>query len=163
MLAASLVSPRHVALTARLSRVTSAWLVNAAECSLRGVAPRASRDAQKCSDQSIRSSRPADNTTTASLCTINYETSVTGISPEKVLIAVLRHPFGARQVALPGAARPLRMLAGVDVRDDPRHLGAVGAFCVGSEETERRDEMLAVVSSEIVSLWSLFGYGRIER
>src|ERR1700704_1489883 len=93
----------------------------------------------------------------------DYETSVTGIPPEKVLIAVLRHPFGARQVALPDAARPLGVLGGVDVQDDPRHLGPVGAFCVGIEETEIRDEMLAVVSSEIVSLWSLFGYGRIER
>jgi hypothetical protein len=93
----------------------------------------------------------------------DYETSVTSIPPEKVLIAVLRHPFGARQVALPGAARPLGVLGGVDVQDDPRHLGPVGAFCVGIEETEIRDEMLAVVSSEIVSLWSLFGYGRIER
>src|ERR1700730_7311523 len=163
MLAASLVSPRHVALTARLSRVTSAWLVLVVECSLRGVAPSASRDAQKCSDQSNRSSTPADNTTTASLCTINYRTSVTGILPEKVLVAVQRHPLGARQMALPSAARPLGVLGGIDVQDDPRHLGPIGAFCVGIEETEIRDEMLAVVSSEIVSLWSLFGYGRIER
>jgi hypothetical protein len=88
---------------------------------------------------------------------------VTGIPSEKVLIAVLRHPFGARQMALPSAASPLGMLGGVDVQDDPRHLGPVGAFCVGIEETEIRDEMLAVVSSEIVGLWSLFGYGRIER
>ena len=93
----------------------------------------------------------------------DYETSVTGIPPEKVLVAVQRHPLGARQMALPSAACPLGVLGGVDVQDDPRHLGPVGAFCVGIEETEIRDEMLAVVSSEIVGLWSLFGYGRIER
>jgi hypothetical protein len=92
-----------------------------------------------------------------------YRTSATRTTPEKVFVAVLRHPFGARQVALPGAARPLGVLGGVDVQDDPRHLGPVGAFCVGIEETEIRDEMLTVVSSEIVSLWSLLGYGRIER
>src|ERR1700681_2238701 len=90
----------------------------------------------------------------------DYETSVTGIPPEKVLIAVLRHPFGARQVALPGTARPLGVVGGVDVQDDPRHLVPVGAFRVGIEETEIRDEMLAVVSREMVSLWSLFEIGR---
>src|ERR1700692_4843403 len=133
MLAASLVSPRtcctHTAVVPR----TIAWLVIAAECSLRGVARKASRDAQKCSEQSIRSSRPADNTTTASLCTINYRTSVTGILAKKVLIAMLRHPFGARQVALPGAARPLGVLGGVDVQDNACYFAPVRTFGVGVE------------------------------
>jgi hypothetical protein len=66
-------------------------------------------------------------------------------------------------MALPSAAGPLGMVGGVDVQDDPCHFGPIRAFCVGVEETEIRDEMLAVVSSEIVGLGSLFGDGRIER
>src|ERR1700692_4783565 len=68
--------PGLVALTAVVPR-TIAWLVIAAECSLRGVARKASRDAQRWSDQSNQSSTPEDYTNRASLYIINFRLQIT--------------------------------------------------------------------------------------
>ena len=96
-------------------------------------------------------------------CINDYRISARRTAPEKVLVAMLGHPLGARQVTLPRVARPLGMFEGINVQDDPRYFGPIRTICVGIEQTEIRDEMLVVVSSQIVSLWSVVGYGRVER
>jgi len=64
---------------------------------------------------------------------------------EKMLIAVLRHPSSAGQVAFPRAPRPLRLARCVDVQHNLRDLGPIGAVGLGIEETQISDKVFLVV------------------
>jgi hypothetical protein len=64
---------------------------------------------------------------------------------QEVAIAMLRHPLGARQVALPGALRALGFLRRIDVQDDARDFGPIRTLGIGIEEAEIGDEMLLVI------------------
>ena len=65
---------------------------------------------------------------------------------EKMLIAVLRHPSGAGQVAFPRAPRPLRLARRINVQHNLGDLGPISAICLGIEETQIGDEMFLVVT-----------------
>src|SRR5258708_25869421 len=78
-----------------------------------------------------------------------------------MLITVCRHPFGARQMALPGAPGALGLLHRIDLQNDACHFSPVCAFGVGVEQTEIRSKMLAVVTGQDISPLTPVGHGRI--
>ena len=69
-------------------------------------------------------------------------------SVEGACCSDLRHPFGAREVTVIRAPRPLGLPLRVYMQHDPRDLAPVGAVRIGIERAEVRDEVLFVVSSE---------------
>jgi hypothetical protein len=56
-------------------------------------------------------------------------------------VAMRGHPFGASQMALPGAPRPIGFTGWIDVQHNAGHFGPIRAFGVGVEETQIRHEM----------------------
>src|ERR1700693_3551368 len=80
-----------------------------------------------------------------------------------MLIAVLRHPSGAGQVAFPRAPRPLRLARRINVQHNLGGLGPISAICLGIEETQISDEVFLVVTGQKVGVRSLVGHGWIER
>ena len=59
-----------------------------------------------------------------------------GLAPQKMLIAVLAHPFRACQMALPGTARARRLARGIDVQDETGRLGPVRSVGLGIKEAQ---------------------------
>lgn len=74
-----------------------------------------------------------------------------------MLVAVLCHPFGTCQVALPDAPRSLRFAHRIDVQHDARHFPPIGTFGISIEEPKISREMLAVISRQDVSVGRLVG------
>jgi hypothetical protein len=64
---------------------------------------------------------------------------------KQVPVAMRSHPFGARQMTLPGAPRPIAFSGRIDVQHDAGHFGPIRAFELGIDETQIRDEMFVVI------------------
>jgi len=62
-----------------------------------------------------------------------------------VPVAMRGHPFGASQMTLPGAPRPIAFSGRIDVQHDAGHFGPIRAFELGIDETQIRDEMFVVI------------------
>ena len=82
---------------------------------------------------------------------------------QKMAIAMLRHPLGARQVTLPGASRALGLLFRIDVQDDTRNLGPIRTLSLGVEEAQIGNEMVLIVAGKNVGLGDLVGNWGIKR
>jgi hypothetical protein len=78
-------------------------------------------------------------------------------------IAMLRHPLGARQVALPSAPRALGLLRRIDVQHDTRDFGPIRTLGIGIEEPEVGNKMLLVITGKDLSLGGLVSNRGIER
>ena len=65
------------------------------------------------------------------------------------------HPFGASQMALPGAPGSIGFTGRIDVQHDAGHFGPIRAFGVGIEQTQVRDEMFVVIVGQTVGRWGL--------
>src|SRR5262249_62039789 len=89
--------------------------------------------------------------------------STRGPAPQKMLIAVLGHPFRACQMALPGTARARRLARGIDVQDETGRLGPVRSVGLGIKEPEISDKVLLVVGGQSLGVWGSIGHRRIER
>src|SRR5258707_14152985 len=74
--------------------------------------------------------------------------STRGPAPQKMLIAVLGHPFRARQMALPGTARAFRLARGIDVQDETDRLGPVPSAGLGIKDPGIRDKVLLLVPGQ---------------
>jgi hypothetical protein len=71
--------------------------------------------------------------------------ALTADPTKEILVAVGRHPFGARQVAFPDGARPLGFVVGVHAQDDPRRLCPICTLRVGIEKPQICDQVVFVV------------------
>jgi hypothetical protein len=60
-------------------------------------------------------------------------------------VAMLGHPYCAREMTLPGAPCPLGFTGWIDVQHDSRHFRPIGAFSVGIKQAQIRHEMFVVV------------------
>ena len=60
-------------------------------------------------------------------------------------ITLLGHPSGTREVAFEGSTRAVGLGVWVDAQHDPRDIMPVGAFRIGIEQMQVRDDMLLVV------------------
>src|SRR5262245_16024083 len=84
--------------------------------------------------------------------------STRGPAPQKMLIAVLGHPFRACQMALPGTARARRLARGIDVQDETGRLGTVRSVGLGIKEPEISDKVLLVVGGQSLGVWGCIGH-----
>jgi hypothetical protein len=82
---------------------------------------------------------------------------------QKMAIAMLRHPLGARQVAFPGPPRARGLLRRIDVQHNACDLGPIRTFGGRVEEAEIGNEMLLVVAGKNVSLGRLVSNWGIKR
>ena len=92
-----------------------------------------------------------------------FSMSLRSVASEQMPVPVLGHPFGARQMTLPRAPRPLGFTGRIDVQDDAGHFGPIRAFGVGIKQTQVRDEMFVVVAGQIVGVRRLVGNRGILR
>ena len=74
----------------------------------------------------------------------------------------MAHPSGTCEVALEGAPRPLGFMGWIDVQHDPCHFGPVSTFGVGIEQAQIGDQMVVVITGQVVSRWGLVGNRQIE-
>jgi len=72
-------------------------------------------------------------------------------------VAVLGHPIGTRQVALPCPARAFRLARWVNMQHDPGNLGPIRARDLSIEQAKVGDEMTKVVVRQNVSIRRLVG------
>lgn len=79
--------------------------------------------------------------------------------PEQMLVAVLGHPLGAGQVALPAAPRAIGFSCRIDVQHDTRHLVPIRTLRICIEEAEVSGEVLPVVGGKDIRVGSLVGNG----
>jgi hypothetical protein len=84
-------------------------------------------------------------------------------APKQVLKAARGHPFGTREMALPGAPSALRLIIWIDVQNNTRDLSPVGAITLGIQQTQVRNEMLLIVPCQDGFCRSQIGNRRIER
>ena len=75
---------------------------------------------------------------------------------------MLGHPFGTCQMTLPGAPGARGFVRRIDVQNDPRYFGPLGALCIRIEEAQIGHEMFLVVTSQDITLRSLVVYRWIE-
>jgi hypothetical protein len=61
---------------------------------------------------------------------------------QQVLKAVRGHPFCARQMALPGAFSPLRLIIRIDFENNSRDLSPIGSFALRVQQTQVSNEVL---------------------
>jgi hypothetical protein len=83
--------------------------------------------------------------------------SVRRATTKKMSIAVLGHPFGAGQVALPCAARAFRFARWVNMQHDAGNLDPIRARDLGIEQAKVGDEMTKIVVRQNVSIRRLVG------
>src|SRR5258708_6479591 len=88
--------------------------------------------------------------------------SVWCAAKQKMTIAALGHPFGARQVALPGTLGAFGLALRIDVQNDVGNLAPIGSFGIGVKETQIRYKMLLIVAGQNRLRRSGIRYGRIE-
>lgn len=94
---------------------------------------------------------------------LNLPISIGSIATQQVPIAMLGHPFGARQVAFPSSARARRFCRGIDVQHRPRYLAPISAFGLGIKEPHIGDEMFLVVGGQGLGARSKIGHRWIKR
>jgi hypothetical protein len=78
-----------------------------------------------------------------------------GCTTHEIAVAVLRHPFGTRQVARPNAPRTLGFAHGIDAQHDARHLVPIRTFGLSIEKTEISSQVLPVITGQNVGVGSL--------
>jgi hypothetical protein len=77
-------------------------------------------------------------------------------------VAMCGHPFGASQMTLPGAPRPIGLTGRIDVQHDAGHFGPIRTFGVGIKQTQIRDEVVVVIVGQTVGRGGLVGNRGIE-
>ena len=82
---------------------------------------------------------------------------------QKMLIAVLGHPLRACQMALPGAARAVRLAPGIDVQDKTGRFGPVRSVGLGIKEPQIGDKVILIVGGQGLAGWGRIGHWRIEQ
>ncbi len=63
-------------------------------------------------------------------------------------VSFLRHPLGAREVALEGPPSPIRLAFRVNMQNDPGHLTPIGTFRISIKHADIRDCVFFVVDGE---------------
>lgn len=82
---------------------------------------------------------------------------------QKISIAGRRHPPRAGKMGLPRSERPLRLLLGIYVQDDPGHVAPVRIFSRRVEQADVGEQPLLVISSQDRSIRSDVGDIGIEQ
>lgn len=77
-------------------------------------------------------------------CCDNYEMTVL-FAAQEMAVAMLRHPFRARQMGIVGAARTFRLVFWIDLENDLCDLAPVRALGVCIEQTHIGHQMLLVI------------------
>src|ERR1700730_1779536 len=88
--------------------------------------------------------------------------SVQCAAQQKMTITVLGHPFGARQVALPGTLGAFGLALRIDVQNDVCNFSPICAFGISVKETQICNKMLFIVAGQNRLRRSGIRYGRIE-
>ena len=70
---------------------------------------------------------------------------MSGTAAQKMLVAVRHHPFGALQMALPHSPCTIGLLRRIDLQNDSRDLGPIGAFGFSVEKSQVADKVLLVI------------------
>ena len=70
---------------------------------------------------------------------------MSGAAVQKMLVSVRHHPFGPVQMAFPHPPCTIGLLHGIDLQNDSRNLGPVGAFGVRIEKPKVADEVLLII------------------
>src|SRR5215217_6225134 len=68
-----------------------------------------------------------------------------GAAAQQMAIAMIRHPSGASQMAIEGAACALRVAFGIDVKNDSCNFPPVRLVSLSIQQPEIGDDMLLVV------------------
>ena len=89
--------------------------------------------------------------------------SLRSTASQEIPVAVFGHPLRPREMALPGASRPLGLIGWIDVQHDPGDVRPVGTFGVRIEQTQIGDEMFLVVPGQISRRRGLVGNRGVER
>jgi hypothetical protein len=92
-----------------------------------------------------------------------YTFSMNIVPAKKLPVAVLRHPLGACQMALPGVARPFGLACSINVQYPRRHFGPISALRVSIQKSLISDIVFLVVGREKMILGCLIRDMRIER
>ena len=82
-----------------------------------------------------------------------------GAAAQKMAIALLRHPPGAREMGIPRPPRADMFARGVDMQDDLCNLLPIGAVSFRVEQAEIGDEMLLVVAGQDGGGWGASSTG----
>jgi hypothetical protein len=82
---------------------------------------------------------------------------------EEESVAVLGHPLGSGELALPRTVGAGGVARGIDVQDDARDLGPFGAISFRIKDSQIGDEVLHVVAREGIYVRNLVSAVRIER
>jgi hypothetical protein len=94
--------------------------------------------------------------------TLSLRKSVMIAALKQMPVAMRGHPFGASEMTLPGAPRPLGFTGRIDVQHDAGHFVPIRTFGVGIEQTQIRDEMFVVIGGQTVGHRGLVGNRGIE-
>jgi hypothetical protein len=77
---------------------------------------------------------------------------------QQVPIPSQRHPFGSREMTLPGPARAARLFGRIDREDNASDLCPVGSIGLRIEKPEIDGEVFLIVLRQMVRVWRLIGY-----
>src|ERR1700733_3363316 len=88
---------------------------------------------------------------------------LTGWCTEQMAITMVRHPFGAREVTIVGAARAIRLGARIDAKHQLRDFTPIRVVGFGVEQTQISNEVLMVVGRQRGLVWRHVCDIRIER
>ena len=92
-------------------------------------------------------------------------TEISGVvgCTEQKFVALFGHPAGAGEMALPRTVGAGGVARGIDMQDDARDLGPVGAISFRIKDSEIGDEVFHVVAGEGIYMRNLVSAVRIER
>jgi hypothetical protein len=80
-----------------------------------------------------------------------------------MFVALFSHPAGAGEMALSRTVGTGGVARGIDVQDDARDLGPVGAISFRIKDSQIGDEVFHVVAGEPIYVRNLVSTVRIER
>ena len=90
-----------------------------------------------------------------------------GAARKQMPVSHLRHPLGAREVALKSSSRAIRLLLRVSVQDDPRDLAPISTFRISIKHAHMGDDVLLIIDGErwtrgrqIGDVWNDSRHGR---
>ncbi len=87
---------------------------------------------------------------------------MSGTAAQKMLVAVRHHPFGSLQMALPHPPCTIRLLRRINLQNDSRDLGPIGAFGFSVEKSQVADEVVLVVVRQRIGCRGEIGKFGIE-
>ncbi len=70
---------------------------------------------------------------------------MSGAAAQKMLVAVRHHPFGPVQMAFPHLPGAFWLVRRIDLQNDSRDFGPIGAFGLSVEKPQVADEVLLVI------------------